>query len=71
MGEPAYHGISKMQVMYGVVSEGLRPCFPPNTPKWYCQLASACWRKDPRRRYPDHQWHSIMCTCHSMRGTLT
>ena len=51
MGEPAYQGISKMQVMFGVVSEGLRPTFPPNTPPWYAQIATACWRKDPRRRY--------------------
>lgn len=51
MGEAAYLGISKMQVMFGVVSEGLRPVFPANTPPWYSQIASACWRQDARRRY--------------------
>jgi len=51
MGEPVYQGISKMQVMFGVVSEGLRPIFPPNTPPWYSQIADACWRQEPKRRY--------------------
>ena len=51
MGEPAYQGISKMQVMFGVVSEGLRPVFPPNTPPWYAQIAEVCWRREPKRRY--------------------
>ena len=51
MGEPAYTGISKMQVMFGVVSEGLRPVFPANTPPWYSQIAAACWRQDPKRRW--------------------
>lgn len=50
MGESAYQGISKMQVMFGVVSEDLRPVFPPNTPPWYAQIATASWRKDPKRR---------------------
>lgn len=50
MGEIAYDGISKMQVMFGVVSEGLRPLFPPNTPKWYSQIATACWREGPKQR---------------------
>ena len=50
MGESAYDGISKMQVMFGVVSEGLRPLFPQNTPHWYSQIATACWRETPTQR---------------------
>lgn len=50
MGEAAYMGINKMQVMFGVVSEGLRPEFPVNTPPWYAQIASACWKQDAKRR---------------------
>ena len=45
MGEAPYGGLTKLQIMYGVVTEGLRPHFPPGAPSWYCNLASTCWSR--------------------------
>lgn len=45
MGDVPYGSMNKMQVMYGVVSEGLCPEFPPGTPAWYAMLAAACWSR--------------------------
>ena len=50
MGEEPYSGMSKMQIMFGVVSEGLRLRFPASTPSWYTRIAKKCWHTDPKRR---------------------
>ena len=49
-GQIAFTGLSKIQVMAGVVNSGLRPSFPCNCPTWYSTLAVACWAQSPAAR---------------------
>lgn len=49
-GQSAFLGLSKIQVMLGVVNSGLRPTFPQNCPTWYSTLAVACWAQSPVAR---------------------
>ena len=50
-GHSAFSGMSKLQIMAGVVSSGLRPKLPRDCPAWYSSLAAACWATSPTRRY--------------------
>ena len=49
-GQIAFPGLSKIQVMAGVVNSGLRPSFPRNCPTWYSTLAVTCWAQSPAAR---------------------
>lgn len=49
-GKIAFPGLSKVQVMVGVVSSGLRPAFPLHCPIWYSSLAAACWAQSAASR---------------------
>ena len=49
-GKAAFAGLSKVQVMVGVVSSGLRPVFPLHCPAWYSSLAAACWMQSADSR---------------------
>lgn len=49
-GKAAFAGLSKVQVMVGVVSSGLRPVFPLHCPAWYSSLAAACWMQSANSR---------------------
>ena len=50
-GKSAFPGLSKVQVMVGVVSSSLRPAFPTHCPSWYSALAAACWAQAATSRY--------------------
>ncbi|CAL5225588.1 g8436 [Coccomyxa viridis] len=50
MGEPLYEQLSKVQIMFGVMSQDLRPQFPPSTPAWLADLACQCWAANPAAR---------------------
>ncbi len=49
-GQAAFAGLSKVQIMVGVVSSGLRPVFPLHCPAWYSSLAAACWMQSADSR---------------------
>ena len=49
-GKQPYGRMNKVQVMLGVVSQGMRPQFPAHTPAWYEDLAASCWDADPMHR---------------------
>ncbi|KAK9805926.1 hypothetical protein WJX73_005723 [Symbiochloris irregularis] len=50
MGVAPYGELTKMQVLYGVVTEGLCPVFPTGAPAWFSRLASRCWAQQPDHR---------------------
>ena len=50
MGVAPYAELTKMQVLYGVVTEGLCPVFPTGAPAWFSRLASRCWAQQPDHR---------------------
>lgn len=50
MGEPLYERLSKVQIMFGVMSQDLRPQFPPSGPSWLADLARHCWAASPAAR---------------------
>ncbi|EIE26632.1 kinase-like protein [Coccomyxa subellipsoidea C-169] len=49
-GRGAHSSLSKVQIMFGVASQDMRPEFPQPTPAWYRDLVSTCWSRDPRAR---------------------
>ena len=50
MGEPLYERLSKVQIMFGVMSQDLRPQFPASAPAWLAELACHCWAASPAAR---------------------
>ena len=50
MGEPLYERLSKVQIMFGVMSQDMRPQFPPSAPTWLADLACQCWAANPAAR---------------------
>ncbi|KAK9810110.1 hypothetical protein WJX72_005012 [[Myrmecia] bisecta] len=63
-GRTPYHHMSKVQIMVGVVSEDMRPAFPPACPPWYRDLASSCWVAEPKCR------PNFAEICHAIRVQL-
>lgn len=49
-GEAPYERLSKVQIMFGVMSQDIRPQFPPSTPAWLADLACQCWASSPATR---------------------
>lgn len=50
MGEPLYERLSKVQIMFGVMSQDMRPQFPSSAPAWLADLACQCWAASPAAR---------------------
>ena len=51
-GKEAFSGLNKVQVLFGVVTEHLRPAIEAETiPAWYTALMSTCWHQDPLQRW--------------------
>ncbi|CAL8466947.1 g6483 [Coccomyxa elongata] len=50
LGKNAHANMSKVQIMFGVVSQDMRPGFLQSTPSWYRELVTKCWSRDPQAR---------------------
>lgn len=49
-GAYPYPGLSKVQIMFGVASQDIRPEVPAGMPAWLCALVTACWAREPKAR---------------------
>ena len=61
MGETLYERLSKVQIMFGVMSQDLRPQFPPSAPAWLANLACQCWAANPAAR--SALLHTMLLMC--------
>ena len=56
-GEPPYERLSKVQIMFGVMSQDIRPQFPPSSPTWLVDLACQCWASNAAARSEPITFH--------------
>lgn len=56
-GEPPYERLSKVQIMFGVMSQDIRPQFPPSSPTWLVDLAYQCWASNAAARSEPLTFH--------------
>ena len=64
-GDPPYEQLSKVQIMFGVMSQDLRPEFPPAAPAWLTDLACRCWACSPTARSARAPVPLIMSIAHT------
>ena len=46
-----YPGMSKVQIMFGVAAQDMRPEVPAGMPAWFSGMVTSCWGRDPRTRH--------------------